>query len=234
MNLCVIPAKKHSQRLPGKNRRSFLGKPIIQYSIDTALNSGIFDRIVVSSDCDEIGTMVAKMGAIYHRRSPELAMPDTPMVDVVLDVIHGKWVITPPYSYHTKTDPEFVCMIYPCAPFVTVEQLVHGLDKLKEGFDVVFPVYKGPHPEGSFLIRDNRLVGRYPEHEDENSCLWPDAYYSAGSWYWAAVKTLEETRSFTAGLLYGIEVPGEEVQDIDDEADWTRAEIKYRIMRGGE
>lgn len=221
MNLCVIPAKKISQRIIGKNTRSFLGKPIIQYSIEIAKASGLFERIVVSSDSDDIGGLATKFEAIYHKRPLELTLPNTPMADVVIDALAGQSL---------NGEYENICMLYPCAPLVTVRQLVHGLDKLKDGYDLVFPIYHGPHPEQSMIIQNRRLMMRYPEYEGENSQIWIDTYFHAGMWFWAEVKSLEHRQSFVSEKMYGVILPEYEVQDIDTEEDWKMAEIKYRYI----
>ena len=218
--ICIIPAKGHSERLPGKNMKRFFGQPIIKYAIDTARASGLFHKVVVSTDDDKIGTATAGMGAVYHKRGSGLAEATVPMVEVVLDALTEQRV-----TY------EYVCMMYATNPFSTVRDLVTGLDWLEQGFDVVFPAFQGPHPEHSYIKKDWRYMLRYPEYEGEPSQFWPTPYHPAGQWYFADVPALFESRSFVMPHTWCIEVPAFHAVDIDTEEDWEFATVIYRYLQ---
>lgn len=220
-SICIIPAKAHSERIPNKNIRDFCGQPIIKYSIDVALASGLFQKVVVSTDSDKIGTLIAKYGAIYHKRPGGLAEASAPMVDVVLETL----------AHHSQDNYDYVCMLYPCAPFVTVEQLVHGQDRLAMGYDLCFPIFRGPHVEQSMIIQNDKLIMRYPEHLNEPSQIWPESYLHAGMWFWAEIDSLCKRRSFVSDRMWGEILPWYLVQDIDTEEDWIMAEIKYKYLQ---
>lgn len=223
--VCIIPARAGSVRIKGKNTREFLGKPVLQYSIEAARASGLFDRIFVNSEDDGIGSLAAKLGATFYRRPVGLASDLSTMAEVVCEQLEsmrakgGEW--------------EAMCMLYACAPLVTPKMLIDGLGKLEAGYDVVFPIVPGPHVENSLFIKAGRLMNRYPEHEGENSQLWTDAYWSAGAFYWARTAALLESGSFDLGRRWGLVMHPAEMQDIDVPEDWTLAEAKYKARMAG-
>ena len=133
-NLCIIPARGGSKRIPKKNIKYFLGKPIIAYSIEAAINSDLFDEVMVSTDDFEIATIAKKYGAaVPFLRSDETANDFATTFDVIQEVVKE-------YELLSKTF-EFTCCIYACAPFVTANTLNMSLDLLLESkFDSVFPI----------------------------------------------------------------------------------------------
>ena len=231
MNVCVIPARGGSTRIPNKNIKPFLGRPIITYPISVAQKSGLFDKIVVSTDSDEIGGVAAKAGVVYHKRPAEYALPHIPMADAVLEYLES-WIVSPPHSYSVDPGWDNVCMLYATATFVTVKLLVEGLTKLEEGYDTVLPVFKGPAVENTFIFRGDELIPRYPEYENEDSSMWIESYVPAGQFYWSNIEALKENRCFTGGTLGGLIVPEYTVHDIDTENDWRVAESKWDYLFG--
>lgn len=224
MNIAVIPARGGSKRIPGKNLRPFMGKPIIDYSIEVAHKSGLFDRVVVSTDDSRIGGHVSHRKCIYYKRSAELSQDSVSMVDVVIDVLRAQGAEGIQYDY--------VCMMYACAPFMRVETVVEGFKKLTQGgFDVVFPVFRGPAVERVLFPRGEKMVSRFPQYDEEPSNLWPASYFIAGQFFWARRTALIVNHTFMLDNRAGLVIPAAEAVDIDEPEDWETAELKYRMLR---
>ena len=219
-SICIIPARGGSTRIKNKNTREFLGKPVLAYSIEAAEAAGIFDRITVNTEDDRIGGLVSQLGATFYKRPPELATDLVPMVDVILEQLET--------MQRKGLTYDAVCMVYACAPLITPKLLIDGYNRIELGYDVVFPIVEGPHIENTMFIRNQRLLNRFPEYENENSQLWTDAYYHAGMFFWARVDSLEGARSFNLPNRWGVIVPAHRAQDIDTPEDWALAEMKYK------
>lgn len=120
MNVAIIPARGGSRRIPRKNIRPFFGRPIIEYSIEAAQLSGLFDEIVVSTDDDEIGTIAIGLGAGVHTRQPD-------------DGTRGTQEVTQQVLREINADHEYACCIYPCAPLMLQWDLIAGYARLRQG-----------------------------------------------------------------------------------------------------
>jgi pseudaminic acid cytidylyltransferase len=224
MRLAVIPARGGSKRIPRKNIRPFAGKPMIAYAIEAAQRSALFDRIVVSTDDDEIATAAAAFGAeVPFRRPPELADDHTPTVPVVAHAILA--------GEASGARADQVCCIYPGVPFLQEEDLRAALRVLEEGGDYAFPVVPFPSAIQRALRRDADGTTRpfYPEHAATRTQDLPAAFHDAGQFYWGRAS------AWLAGLnihLHGrtIVLPPWRVVDIDTPEDWERAELLYRAL----
>lgn len=223
--LCIIPARGGSKRIPRKNIKDFLGKPIIAYSIEVALECGLFDEVMVSTDDEEMAEVAKSYGArIPFSRSEKNADDYASTVDVIKEVIDN-------YQNEHGKRFEFCCCLYPTAPFVTQQNLTGGFEKLSaENLDSVFPVVEFSYPIWRSLKRDNNQTSMYwPEHITSRSQDLPKAYHDAGQWYWLNVKNFN-------GKLWtdrtdSIVLMEENVQDIDTLSDWTLAEMKYERLQ---
>jgi pseudaminic acid cytidylyltransferase len=220
-NLAIIPARGGSKRIPRKNIRNFLGKPIIAYSIETALESGLFDEVMVSTDDEEIARVAEKYGAeVPFFRSAETANDHATLADVVEEVKHQ-------YLGKEKSF-EYICCILATAPFLNMEYLLKGYKLITDGdADTVRPVVQFPYPIQRALKLENGRVEMFnKEFARTRSQDLEPAYYDAGQFYWM---------KFDTGLngpgKGGFEIPGQFVQDIDNEEDWKIAEIKYRLIK---
>jgi len=218
-NICIIPARGGSQRIPRKNKKLFCGRPIIEYPIQVAKESGLFDRIVVSTDDLEIGGIAIENQVDYFKRSDDYALPDSPMVESVLEVVEAD-----SEEYAT------VCMMYACNPFVkvaAVQQAYRNHETVKA--DVTTAVYRSAeHAEYSLLIEKDRLLHRHPEYKDVNSDEFPHTYQSAGQFYIADVIHLQMSRTLAPQNMHGVIV--DEGIDIDTPDDWTKAEAMYILQ----
>jgi N-acylneuraminate cytidylyltransferase len=226
--IAIIPARKGSKRIPGKNIRPFLGRPIIAYSIETAIKSNIFDEVMVSTDSEEIAEISKKFGAtIPFLRNPETSDDFTGIAEVILEVLNC-------YISCGKTFKYFCC-IFPAAPFIKEKHLKEGFKLLIDGnYDSVFPIIKFSYPIlRSLKLIDSRVEMNWPEYFQSRSQDLPPAYHDAGQFYWMRTDSLFEQKKIFAKKSGGIELNEMEIQDIDNESDWKIAEIKYKILNDG-
>ncbi len=221
-NLCIIPARGGSKRIPQKNIKDFLGKPIIAYSIEVALQSNLFDRVMVSTDDEEISSIAKQYGAeVPFLRSSQNAGDYATTVDVVKEVLDS-------YKKRAK-EFENICVLYPTAPFVTTKRLNEGFDKLGSN-QACIPVVAFDYPVWRALkLKDEKLSYQWSEYEKSRSQDLEPLYHDAGQWYWIKSKAIKE--SLVPDKTASILLDNLEVQDIDVVADWKMAELKYRLLQ---
>jgi pseudaminic acid cytidylyltransferase len=229
MNIAIITARGGSKRIPRKNIKDFLGKPIIAYSIEAALLSGVFDEVMVSTDDDEIAQIAEKYGAkVPFKRSVKNSDDYSTTAEVLLEVISQYEDIGVAIDY--------ACCIYPTAPFVSSLKLSQAFDVLiSKKLDTVFPICPFSYPIlRSLKIDEEGLIKmNWPEFLNSRSQDLPKAYHDAGQFYFFDVnKFIIQKKLFTdnAGSII---VEETEVQDIDNEVDWKMAEMKYKLMQHG-
>lgn len=222
--LCIIPARGGSKRIPKKNIKDFLGKPIISYSIETALASGLFDEVMVSTDDQEIAEIAKQCGAkVPFFRSEENSNDHATTVSVILEVLQA-------YSLE-GTQFDEVCCIYPTAPFVTAELLHESYQKLIDGnFDSVFPVMEFSFPiQRALRIKDGKIEAFSPQHILSRSQDLEKSYHDAGQFYWSKVSSLNLNKKLWTNNTSMIVIENMAGQDIDNPEDWILAEVKYKI-----
>lgn len=227
MKLAVITARGGSKRIPRKNIRTFCGKPIIAYSIETALSSACFDEVMVSTDDAEIAAVAKQYGArVPFMRSTKTADDFATTSDVLCEVIQ---------EYHDRDIyPEYLCCIYPTAPLITSEQLISGFTQLKNNstLDLLFPVAPFSFPiQRALRYSNERLSFFYPDYALTRSQECEKAYHDAGQFYWYRVNACLQNRFRMTDHVGAIILPPWQVQDIDTIEDWKMAEIKYQLMQ---
>ena len=222
-NICIIPARGGSKRIPRKNIREFHGKPMIAWSIEVARESGLFERIVVTTDDKEIAEIAESHGAeIPFLRAAELADDFTGTIPVVADAI--KRIRAFGYE-HSE-----ICCLYPTAPFVTCEDLKNGLQLLREqdwsfvfsATDYSYPVFRSFHNNAN-----GGLQMVFPEHFHTRSQELRDVYHDAGQFYWGTAEAWLEDIALFGSKSTIVKLPRWRVQDIDSEQDWAAAEQIY-------
>lgn len=224
-NLALIPARGGSKRIPRKNIKNFLGKPIIAYSIEVAINSNLFDEIMVSTDDEEIAEVAIKYGAkVPFKRSKKNSDDYSTTIDVIKEVL---------VEYNNKFNINFdnACCIYPTAPLIKIEHLKSGFNKLiSDDFTSVFTAVEFSYPiwRGLNINEDGTSNMIWPQYLNTRSQDLPKAYHDAGQWYWFKPKDL--TESFFIGKPSVFKLQETEVQDIDNLSDWEIAELKYKIL----
>ncbi|NPA65646.1 MAG: pseudaminic acid cytidylyltransferase [Epsilonproteobacteria bacterium] len=220
MNLCVIPARGGSKRIPKKNIKEFCGKPLITYSIEVALKSKLFDKIVISTDDETI----AQVASVYNDvevqiRPKELSDDYTGTMDV--------------FEYVLEQNPgfDYACMIYATAPFLQEKYLKEGYEKLKNSnacfsFSATsfsFPIQR------AFKLKDGRCEMFEKENFSKRSQDLDEAYHDAGQFYWQKVGCQSKDVLFGKDSI-PIILPRYLVQDIDTMEDFTRAEYMYKAI----
>ncbi|MCM1057004.1 MAG: pseudaminic acid cytidylyltransferase [Firmicutes bacterium] len=221
--IAIITARGGSKRIPRKNIKEFCGKPILAYSIEAALKSGLFDRVMVSTEDAEIAEIAEKYGAeVPFFRSGDTAGDFATTNDVLLEVLAE-------YKKRGETF-DLACCIYPTAPFVSGEKLKSAAEKLLESdADTLIPVVQFSYPpQRAMIVRDGRLVFEYPEYLDSRSQDLEPHYHDAGQFYVFRTSGFLKNKRLMVGNILPFVVSELEVQDIDNEADWEIAEIKYR------
>lgn len=222
-NIAIIPARGGSKRIPRKNIKDFLGKPIIAYSIEAALQSELFDEVMVSTDDNEIAEVSKKYGAnVPFMRSKKNADDFATTAEVLLEVL----------SEYKKLGNEFEYMfcIYPTAPFVSAKKLNDSFELiLKSKVDSVVPVVKFSYPiQRAFRItEENILEYIWPVNINKRSQVLETAYHDAGQFYWSKTESFVKAQSLVCGITLPFVLSEMEVQDIDNEEDWKLAEVKF-------
>lgn len=228
-NIAIIPARGGSKRIPRKNIRLFLGKPILAYSIEIARQSGLFSEVMVSTDDDEIAELALGFGAsVPFRRSAQTANDHASTVEVLLEVLS---------CYEMRGEVfDYGCCIYPTAPFITADLLNRGWQMLREsGFDSVFPVVRFSYPiQRALRLDGDRVTMFWPENYALRSQDLEPAYHDAGQFYWFDCTALRRKKRLWTDNSGAIVVSGLDAHDIDTPEDWVVAELKYRCRRAQE
>jgi len=223
--IAVIPARGGSKRIPRKNIKDFLGKPIIAYSIEAALASGIFDVVMVSTDDEEIAEIAKKYGAeVPFLRSAETSSDYATADSVLIEVL----------AEYAKTGKTFshLCCIYSCAPFITSDRLKEAMNLLIDcKADSVLPVVKFSFPpQRCLVIRDEKVFMLNLENFSKRSQDLEPLYHDAGQFYCYKTDALLSKNHSPYKHTLPIILSDIEVQDIDTPDDWTAAELKYRLL----
>ena len=223
-NIAIITARGGSKRIPRKVIRPFLGKPIMLYSIETALQSGLFDEVMVSTEDEEIAELAQRHGAsVPFRRSAKTADDFATTADVLNEVLAS-------YEQHGRAFT-YACCLYPTAPFVTPALLQQAFDKLQTGgFDCVFPVQRFGFPvQRAVTFTDDRLTWLQPEYALTRSQDLQPAYHDAGQFYFFNVAAFRQKGQLLTDNTSGLVISEMQAQDIDNEEDWQVAELKYQL-----
>lgn len=223
-DLCIIPARGGSKRIPKKNIKPFLGKPIIAYSIEAAIQSNLFSEVMVSTDCQETAEIALKYGAtVPFTRSKENSNDFATTFDVIEEVI----------ATYRLNNQEFdnLCCIYPCAPFVNDKILKKAKFKLdNEELTSVYPIIPFSFPiQRSLKIVENKIQMFNSDFSLTRSQDLESAYHDAGQFYWANTKNLLISKNFNTNNTGYVIISNMEGQDIDTLTDWKLAELKYQL-----
>lgn len=224
MKLAVIPARGGSKRIPNKNIRLFAGKPIIAYSIQAALKCELFDKIIVSTDDENIAGIARQFGAeTPFLRPTHLADDYTGTNAVVKHAI--SWFI------EQEEKVQYACCIYATAPFLQAHYLQQGFNKLNRSDKAfVFSVTTFPFPiQRAIKIKtDGTVEAFFPENTKKRSQDLEEAYHDAGQFYWGRAEAFLQNIDMFSESSLPVVLPRYLVQDIDTLEDWTRAELMYQ------
>ncbi len=227
MRLCVIPARGGSKRIPRKNIKEFCGQAMIGYSIEAAITSQCFDKVIVSTDDQEIAKVAKSFGAeVPFIRPDELANDHAATIPVVKHAI--EWFDEQGQS------PTDVCCLYATAPFVQPEAIQQAYVQLKETrADYCFTVtsFAFPIQRAIRLTQDNRVNMFQPDYFETRSQDLEEAYHDAGQFYWGKAEAFKQQKLFFSEAATPYILPRHLVQDIDTKEDWIRAEAMYKVLQ---
>lgn len=224
-NLAIIPARSGSKRIPNKNIKDFLGKPIISYTIKSAVSSNIFDEVMVSTDDKNIADISEQYGAVVpFYRSKETSNDFAIIADVVTEVLTN-------YKMQGKTFDN-ICILFATAPLITVARITESYKMLiNDGFDSVLPVLKFSYPiQRALQIENKKLSFIEPENYAKRSQDLMPTYHDSGQFYWIKTSEFENQKTLFTKNAGAIILSETEAQDIDTEEDWKIAEIKYKLL----
>ena len=227
MNVAVIPARGGSKRIPRKNIKEFCGKPMIAWSIEAALQSDCFKRVIISTDDVEIAEVAKSYGAEVPFMRPSVLSDDhTGTIPVIRHAI--EWFIQ-----HGQR-PDLACCIYATAPFVTPSDILRGFEILTDtGSDYALSVTNYPFPiqRAIRITSDGRVQMFDPKQFGSRSQDLEEAYHDAGQFYWGKASAwLSENAIFTPDTS-PVMLPRHQVQDIDSLEDWYQAELMFKAWK---
>ena len=221
-NLCIIPARGGSKRIPRKNIKPFMGKPIIAYSIENAKATGLFDEIMVSTDDPEIVEIAEQYGAsVPFLRSEKTANDYATLADVLEEVIQM-------YSERGQLFDN-MCCILATSPLLKSETISEAFRMLEKSFfTTICPMvaYSYPILRSYSMTEEGEMIMNWPEYAKARSQDLKPAYHDSGTFYWHKIKPWLDGNRRRGGIVISEEL----VQDIDTEQDWKIAEMKYKII----
>ncbi len=226
-NLCIIPARGGSKRIPRKNIKPFMGKPIMAYSIEAAKASGLFDEVMVSTDDEEFAEVARQYGAnVPFLRSEATSNDFAGTEDVILEVLNE----------YQKRGFEYdnVCCLYSTAPFVTAERLKEGFALLGEKADASFTIVQYSYPVQRSLKKteEGYVKMNFPQYYDARTQDLEPIYHDAGQFYFLKTQTFRDEFTLWCKRTAPLILSELEVQDLDTLTDWQLAEMKYKLVRG--
>ena len=224
--VAIIPARGGSKRIPRKNIKLFHGKPLIAYSIEAAIKSNLFDKVIVSTDDEEIAKVAIEYGAVVPIMRPKELSDDFTGTGAVINHILE-------YLKSVSENYDFVCTIYATAPLLQEKYLVEGFEKLKNSnARNAFSCTSMPFPiQRTFKITQNKRCEMFwPENFTKRSQDLEEAYQDAGQFYWTNLNIKSDDIIFGKDSI-PIILPRFLVQDIDTLEDWQRAEIMYEVIQ---
>jgi N-acylneuraminate cytidylyltransferase len=226
MNIAIIPARGGSKRIPRKNIKNFHGKPIIAYSIAAAKESGCFDRIIVSTDDEEIARVARAYGAdVPFLRPANIADDHATTMEVIQHAIK--------YCTEQGYKPDLVCCIYATAPFLLPAYLQQAKKELNNSkVEYAFSVTSYPFPiqRAVYLTNEGRVQMFYSEYSDTRSQDLKEAYHDAGQFYWGRSSAFSQGKAIFSESSKAVVLPRKRVQDIDTLEDWELAEALFSVL----
>jgi pseudaminic acid cytidylyltransferase len=226
VKIAVIPARGGSKRIPRKNIRMFCGKPVIAYSIAAAQQTGLFDRVVVSTDDEEIAAVAREFGATTPFIRPREIADDFTGTNAVV-----KHAVA--WFNSQSNDVAHACCLYATAPLVQARFIAEGYEALchsDASFAFSVTSYAFPIQRAVRITLDGRVDAIYPEHRMTRSQDLEHAYHDAGQFYWGTARAFLEDMPLFAPHSIGVILPRHLVQDIDTIEDWDQAELMYRAI----
>lgn len=224
--IAIIPARSGSKRIPKKNIKTFCGKPILAYAIEVAIESGLYDEVIVSTDSEEIAKVAIEHGAkIPFLRSQQNSNDFATTVDALLEV----------FEWYKKKDVyfDYATCIYACSPFIKTKLLTESFETLlTKKCDCVFPVLAYSHPiqRALGLLENGKVIQFDNSNADTRTQDLNRSFHDAGMFYTFDVTKLLVNKSLRTENTCAIEISELQAHDIDNENDWILAEMKYKLF----
>lgn len=226
MKLAVIPARGGSKRIPRKNIKCFSGKPIIAWIIESLIASQFFDKVIVSTDDEEIANLSINYGAeVPFNRPADLANDYTATIPVIQHAISE--------LENKNQKPDFICCVYPTAILVNMDDVKEAFFLLQPDCDYVFSAtsYASPIQRAFYLNENNQVEMFQPENFFSRSQDLIPALHDAGQFYWGSYSTwMDQKKTFFSQKSKPFLIPRYRVQDIDTEEDWINAELLFKTF----
>lgn len=226
MNVAIITARGGSKRIPHKNIRNFAGKPMLEWPIRAARISGLFERIMVSTDSEEIAQTARKAGAwVPFMRPSYLADDLTPTAPVLTHAL--KTII------EMGINPDKICCIYPTSPFLLPEDLINGfaeLEKWKAPGAISVTTFDFPILRAFAVCKDGSVAFNWPEYEMTRSQDLPEFLHDAGQFYWLDAKLFLQCERLIMPGTRPVMLPSKRVRDLDTPEDWEVAELMAKTL----
>lgn len=226
-SIAIITARGGSKRIPRKNIKEFCGKPILAYSIDAAIQSKVFDTVMVSTDDEEIAGIAKQYGAEVPFFRSEATSNDYAVTAQVLEEVLDEY---------EKRGEVFdnLCCIYPTAPFISGERLKEAMELFeKTKADSILPVVRFSFPpQRGVVLNDGFLEFKWPEYRNCRSQDLEPFYHDVGQFYCLNVESFRKQKKMVMDRTVPLILSEMEIQDIDTEEDWKIAELKYKLLHG--
>jgi len=226
MKVCIIPARGGSKRIPRKNIRNFCGKPVIAWSINKAIESRLFDKVIVSTDDQDIADISKEYGAeVPFLRPKELSDDFTGTIPVIKHSIN--WI------NKNMAEVKYACCIYATAPFIEIKYLIEGYEKLIEAnsaYTLSVTTFSYPIRRAIRITESNKIQMIYPENYKSRSQDLEETFHDAGQFYWGKSDAWMQNKDFFKEHSSPVFIPRFKVQDIDTEEDWERAQNMFKIL----
>lgn len=213
--IAIIPARGGSKRVPRKNIADLNGRPLLSYAVATCLDAGLFDRVVVSTEDDEIAEIARGFGAEVDMRPETLAGDKVPATAVLQEFLER--------SYPNSTWPDHFCLVYPIAAFLKPQDLQESALALQDNDGVLGVSRFAVHPYKALIEVDGCLKALWPELNAQQSQNYPETYASNGTFCWMRTNAFMDGLSFYPKRLHGHVLPDERAVDIDTMEDLERA-----------
>lgn len=225
MNIAIIPARGGSKRIPGKNIKDFFGQPMIAYAIRAAEESSLFDHIVVSTDCKNIRKIALSFGAQVPFERPSALSDDltgtAPVVHHAINWLKAEW----------QLEPDYICCIYPTAPFLLGRDLQEAFESLIAQADKSFSFsvtrYAFPVQRALTFNENNQIKMLFDEHSGTRSQDLGEVFHDAGQFYWGKTQAFLDNHPMFSEYSIPHFLPRSRVMDLDDQEDWIEAELMY-------
>lgn len=202
--------------------------PIIGYSIKAAIESGVFNEVMVSTDDEEIARIALQFGAkVPFMRSIKTSNDFATTADVINEVLDN----------YEKQGQKFdtVCCIYATAPFITSDRIKNAIATVEGGkADSAFSCVAFSYPvlRGLVITEDGFIKMRWPEYMTSRSQDLTQFYHDAGQFYISKIDSFRKTNGFWGDKTIPVILSELEVQDLDTPTDWAIAEMKYKLLKG--